>query len=172
MVPTSKESLAGAFTKLVWWGHRTYPVELSGCRSRPNKSCHMPVEARIGSLEADLRSDKSSGALWKPVRALWKPTTGQTSLALFLVIISCSSYLLQNTHLVPTIFCFGLLIKNYTLFLLKLLSSSCMATTQYESRSASSTLKGLKKKQTNNIYKKLQYDIEWLSPSLCHQEYC
>jgi hypothetical protein len=66
------------------------------------------------------------------------------SLVLFVVTTPNSSSLLQNTHLVPTTFCFGLSTKDHTWFLLKLLSSSCIATTQSESHSASSTLKGSK----------------------------
>jgi hypothetical protein len=50
MVPTSKEPLAGAFTKLVWWGHRTSPVELSGCWSRPNKSGRPTSPVKTGQV--------------------------------------------------------------------------------------------------------------------------
>jgi hypothetical protein len=63
---------------------------------------------------------------------------------LFLVTTPCSSCLLWNTHLVPITFYFDLLTKDHTLLRLKLFNSSCIATTQSGSRSASSTLKGEK----------------------------
>jgi hypothetical protein len=56
--------------------------------------------------------------------------------------------LLQNTHLVPTTFSFGLSTKDHTLLRLRLFNSSCMATTQSGSRNTSSTLKGFKE-ETN-----------------------
>jgi hypothetical protein len=53
--------------------------------------------------------------------------------------------------LVPATFYFGLSTKDHTLLLLKLLSSSYMATTQSGSHSASSTLKG-SNEETNELY--------------------
>jgi hypothetical protein len=47
---------------------------------------------------------------------------------LFLVTTPCSSCLLWNTHLVPTTFWLGRGTKCHTSFLVKLLSSSCIAT--------------------------------------------
>ena len=71
-----------------------------------------------------------------------------TNLALFLVITPFSSCLLQKTHLVPMTLVLGCSTKVHTWFLSKLLSSSCMAITQFGSPSACSTLRGFKE-ETN-----------------------
>jgi hypothetical protein len=67
--------------------------------------------------------------------------------------------LLLNTHLVHTIFFFGLSIKDHTSLRLKLFNSSYIATIQSRSRSASSILKGSKEKQMSNVHKNLQHVI-------------
>jgi hypothetical protein len=64
------------------------------------------------------------------------------SRALFLVTTLCSSCLLRNTHFVPTTFWLGCGTKCHTSFLVNLLSSSCIATTQSGSLSASSIMYG------------------------------
>jgi hypothetical protein len=52
----------------------------------------------------------------------------------------------------------------------KLLSSSCITSTQSESLSASSTLYGSIKDTKSNIHKNEQLEIELLPPYECHRE--
>ena len=84
---------------------------------------------------------------------------------MFLVTTPFSSCLLRNTHLVPTIFWLGRGTKCHTSFLMKLLSSSCIANTQSESLNASSTLYGsIEDTKESNVHKNGQHEIEWLPP--------
>src|SRR3954468_4554626 len=68
-----------------------------------------------------------------------------TNLALFLTIIPCSSCLFLNIHFVPITLrhSFGFSTNFHTLFLSKLLSSLCIASSQSESSRSSHTLLGL-----------------------------
>jgi hypothetical protein len=55
--------------------------------------------------------------------------------------------------------------------LVKLLSSSCIASTQSESLSASSTLYDSIEDTKSNIHKNEQLEIYWLPPYECHREW-
>jgi hypothetical protein len=96
----------------------------------------------------------------KPIRHYFaKPIKGFVSRTKYNIINIDLAYKEIFTHLVPTIFCFGLSTKDHTLLHLKLFNSSCIATTQSGSRSASSTLKGSKEEKMSNVHKNLQHVI-------------